>query len=233
MSIDTFQAAYFSWCPVLTRCRPPRLAVHCRGGWASTGPDRTVGEPEERARAALAGPGASSRCVPSNSMVGKGLLVGDAALRPAHCPKFLPVTSGKCFVMLSTAYNRCGVFAGIGSILTGGDKMAIAWQPADEDVLKLRFSADYPIVLGVRRGGACLHVIQCIILLITYSITKYPGKFGHICTRVCGARLRHDSNDASVIYGACRLPRAEKGLSQQKVSTSTEVYGVQPKVYGH
>ena len=108
--------------------------------------------------------------------------------------------------------------------------MAIAWQPADEDVLKLRFSADYPIVLGVRRGGACLHVIQCIILLITYSITKYPGKFGHICTRVCGARLRPD---ASVIYGACRLPRAEKGLSQQKVSTSTEVYGVQPKVYGH
>ena len=113
---------------------------------------------------------------------------------------------------------------------TGGDKMAIAWQPADEDVLKLRFSADYPIVLGVRRGGVCLHVIQCIILLVTYSITKYPGEFGHICTRVCGARLRPD---APVIYGACRLPRAEKGLSQQKVSTSTEVYGVQPKVYGH
>ena len=100
-------------------------------------------------------------------MVGKGLLAGGAALRPTHCPKFLPVTSGKCFVMLSTAYNRCGVFAGIGSILTGGDKMAIAWQPADEDVLKLRFSVDYPIVLGVRRGGACLHVIQCIILLMT------------------------------------------------------------------
>ena len=83
---------------------------------------------------ALAGPGASSRCVPSNSMVGKGLLAGGAALRPAHCPKFLPVTSGKCFVMLSTAYNRCGVFAGIDSILTGGDEMAIAWQPAYEDV---------------------------------------------------------------------------------------------------
>ena len=118
----------------------------------------------------------------------------------------------------------------IGSILTGGDKMAIAWRPADEDVLKLRFSADYLIVLGVRRGGACLHVIQCIILLITYSITKYTSNFGHICTRVCGARLRPDT---SVIYGGRRLPRAEKGLSQQKVSTSTEVYGVQPKVYGH
>ena len=73
------------------------------------------------------------------------------------------------------------------------------------------FFADYPIVLGVRRGGACLHVIQCIILLITYSITKYPGKFGHICTRVCGARLRPD---APVIYGGRRLPHAEKGLSQ-------------------
>jgi len=132
--------------------------------------------------------------------------------------------------MLWTAQNRCGVFAGIGSIPMGGDKMAIAWRPADEDVLKLRFPADYPIVLGVRRGGACLHVIQCIILLITYSITKYPGKFGHICTRVCGARLRPD---AWVIYGGRRLPRAEKGLSQQKVSTTTEVYGVQPKVYGH
>ena len=38
------------------------------------------------------------------------------------------------FCMLWTAQNRCGVFAGIGSILTGGDKMAIAWQPAYEDV---------------------------------------------------------------------------------------------------
>jgi len=26
--------------------------------------------------------------------------------------------------MLSTAQNRCGVFAGIGAMLTGGDKMA-------------------------------------------------------------------------------------------------------------
>ena len=38
------------------------------------------------------------------------------------------------FCMLWTAQNRCGVFAGIDSILTGGDKMAIAWQPAYEDV---------------------------------------------------------------------------------------------------
>ena len=36
--------------------------------------------------------------------------------------------------MLWTAQNKCGVFAGIGIILTGGDKMAIAWQPAYEDV---------------------------------------------------------------------------------------------------
>ena len=41
----------------LIRCRPPRFAAQCRGGWASTRPDRTVGEPEERARAASAGPG--------------------------------------------------------------------------------------------------------------------------------------------------------------------------------
>ena len=179
---------------------------------------------------ASARPRASSRKGVLHRMAAKCLRACDSALRLAHCPTFPPVTFRTTFCMLWTAQNRCGVFAGIGSIPTGGDKMAIAWRPADEDVLKLRFSADYPIVLGVRRGGACLHVIQCIFLLITYSITKYPGKFGHICTRVCGARLRPD---ASVIYGACRLPQAEKGLSQQKVSTSTEVYGVQPKVYGH
>ena len=121
-------AAYF-WCPVLIRCRPPRFAVHCRGGWASTGPDRTVGEPEERARAASAGPRASSRGRPP-SHGGKGLLAGDAALRPAHCPTFLPVTSRKCFGMLSTAQNRCGVFAGIGTMLTGRHKTAIVLQPA-------------------------------------------------------------------------------------------------------
>jgi hypothetical protein len=63
-------------------------------------------------------------------MVGKGLLAGDAALRPAHYPKFLPETSRKCFVMLSTAQNKCGVFAGIGTMLTGRHKTAIVLQPA-------------------------------------------------------------------------------------------------------
>ena len=100
-------------------------------GWLGvhrTRPDR------RRARGACAGgfggPKATIAVRPSNSMVGKGLLAGGAALRPAHCPKFLPVTSGKCFVMLSTAYNRCGVFAGIGTMLTGRHKTAIVLQPA-------------------------------------------------------------------------------------------------------
>ena len=73
-------------------------------GWLGvhrTRPDR------RRARGACAGgfggPKATIAVRPSNSMVGKGLLAGGAALRPAHCPKFLPVTSGKCFVMLSMA----------------------------------------------------------------------------------------------------------------------------------
>jgi hypothetical protein len=53
-------------------------------------------------------------------MVDEGLLAGDTTLWPAHhCPTFLPVTSRKCFVMLSTAQNRCGVFAGIETLLTG------------------------------------------------------------------------------------------------------------------
>ena len=100
-------------------------------GWLGvhrTRPDR------RRARGACAGgfggPKATIAVRPSNSMVGKGLLAGGAALRPAHCPKFLPVTSRKCFVMLSTAYNRCGVFAGIGTMLTGRHKTAIVLQPA-------------------------------------------------------------------------------------------------------
>ena len=67
-------------------------------------------------------------------MVAKCLRAGDSALRLAHCPTFPPVTFRTTFCMLWTAQNRCGVFAGIGSILTGGDKMAIAWQPAYEDV---------------------------------------------------------------------------------------------------
>ena len=50
---------------------------------------------------------------------------------------------------------------------------------------EITFFADYPIVLGVRRGGACLHVIQCIILLITHSITKYPGQFVHMAVKRC------------------------------------------------
>ena len=51
-------------------------------------------------------------------MAAKCLRAGDFALRPAHCPTFLPVTSRKSFGMLSTAQNKCGVFAGIGAILT-------------------------------------------------------------------------------------------------------------------
>jgi hypothetical protein len=73
-------------------------------------------------------------------MVGKGLLAVDAALRPAHCPKILPVTSRKCFVMLSTAQNRCGVFAGIGTMLTGRHKTAIVLHPAGRGRYKTRFS---------------------------------------------------------------------------------------------
>ena len=57
-------------------------------------------------------------------MVAKCLRAGDFALRPAHCPTFLPVTSRKSFGMLSTAQNRCGVFAGIGATLTGRVKSA-------------------------------------------------------------------------------------------------------------
>ena len=67
-------------------------------------------------------------------MPAKCLRASDSALRLAHCPTFPPVTFRTTFCMLWTAQNRCGVFAGIGSILTGGDKMAIAWQPAYEDV---------------------------------------------------------------------------------------------------
>ena len=54
----------------------------------------------------------------------KCLRAGDSALWPAHCPTFLPVTSRKCFGMLSTAQNRCGVFAGIVATLTGRVKTA-------------------------------------------------------------------------------------------------------------
>jgi hypothetical protein len=61
-------------------------------------------------------------------------------------------------------------------------------------------------------------------------MTRHPCKFVHFHTCFCGARLRPD---ASVIYGGRPLPRAEKGLGQQKVSTTIEVYGIQPKVYGH
>ena len=104
--------------------------MHCRGGWASTGPDRTVGEPEERAWAASAGLRRAFGGPSAGPGVGKGLLAVDAALRPAHCPKILPVTSRKCFAMLSTAHNRCGVFAGIGTMLTGRHKTAIVLQPA-------------------------------------------------------------------------------------------------------
>ena len=104
----------------LIHWRPLRFAEHCRCDWASTGPDRTVGEPAERAWVASARPRASSRKDVLHRMVAKCLRAGGAALRPDHCPAFLPVASRKCFGMLPTSQNRCGVFAGIGSILTGG-----------------------------------------------------------------------------------------------------------------
>ena len=73
-------------------------------GWLGvhrTRPDR------RRARGACAGgfggPSAGLRRAFGGFGFGKGLLAVDAALRPAHCPTFLPVTSRKCFVMLSTA----------------------------------------------------------------------------------------------------------------------------------
>ena len=122
-SIDALHLAYFC-SPVLIRCRPPRFAAHCRGGWASTGPDRTVGEPEERARAASAGPGGIFGGRLRWARGAECLRAGDSALWPAHCPTFLPVTSRKCFGMLSTAQNRCGVFAGIVATLTGRVKRA-------------------------------------------------------------------------------------------------------------
>ena len=100
-------------------------------GWLGvhrTRPDR------RRARGACAGgfggPSAGLRRPSAGLRRLRGLLAVDAALRPAHCPKILPVTSRKCFVMLSTAQNRCGVFAGIGTMLTGRHKTAIVLQPA-------------------------------------------------------------------------------------------------------
>jgi hypothetical protein len=86
------------------------------------------------------------------------LRAGDNALRPAHCPTFLPVTSRNSFGMLSTAQNKCGVFAGIKTMLTGCQKPAIVCSRQYEEINKLRFS-----------GGVCMHVIQCIVLLITFQ----------------------------------------------------------------
>jgi hypothetical protein len=74
-------------------------------------------------------PRASSRKGALHRMAAKCLRAGDSTLRPAHCPTFPLVTFMTTFCMLWTAQNRCRVFAGIGSILMGGDKMAIAWQP--------------------------------------------------------------------------------------------------------
>jgi hypothetical protein len=66
-------------------------------------------------------------------MAAKCLRAGGAALRPDHCPAFLPVASRKCFGMLPTSQNRCGVFAGIGAILTRRQKTAIV---RDDFILK-------------------------------------------------------------------------------------------------
>ena len=80
--------------------------------------------------------------------VDKCLLARDATLWSAHCPTSPPVTPRKSFCMLWTAKNKCGVFAGIGAILTGRKKTAILCSRMYEEVTKLRLS-----------GGVYLHVI--------------------------------------------------------------------------
>ena len=110
--------------------------------------------------------------------VDKCLLAGDGALRPAHCPTFPPVTSRKCFGMLSTAQNRRGVFAGIGAILTWRVKIAFGLSRLYEEDNKL-----------CSPGGACLHVIRSntmyylLILLFNYKIPSYIRAHSHLLLR--------------------------------------------------
>ena len=82
--------------------------------------------------------------------------------------------------MLSTAQNRCGVFSGIGAILTGRHKTAILCNRLYEEENTLQISAK----AVVRRGGACFDVIQCIILSITRKITRYPCSFVHTADHI-------------------------------------------------
>jgi hypothetical protein len=97
----------------------PAATIFCALQWW-LGVHRTRPD-HRRAREAcvggFSGPGAIFAVRTPQRKVDKGLLAGDAALRPAHCPTFLPVIFRKCFVMLLTAQNRCGVFAGIGIIM--------------------------------------------------------------------------------------------------------------------
>ena len=75
--------------------------------------------------------------------------------------------------MLSTAQNTCGVFSDIGTILTGRHKTAILCSQLYDEINTLRFS-----------GGAGLHVIQYIVLLITHKITQYPCNFVHTADHI-------------------------------------------------
>ena len=45
--------------------------------------------------------------------------------------------------------------------------------PPVRGIIKLRWS-----------GGVCLHVMQCIILLITHKITRYPCSFVHTADHI-------------------------------------------------
>ena len=110
--------------------------------------------------------------------VDKCLLAGDGALRPTYCPTFPPVTSRKSFCMMWTAQNRCGVFAGIGAMLTGRVKTTFRLSRLYEEENKLRFS-----------GGACLHVIRSntmyyvLILLFNYKIPSHIRAHSHLLLR--------------------------------------------------
>ena len=64
--------------------------------------------------------------------------------------------------MLWAAQNRCGVFAGIGTMLTGRKKTAIAWQPA--------VGGSFGITLFRRRVLACDTMYYFINYLFYYKI---------------------------------------------------------------
>ena len=80
--------------------------------------------------------------------------------------------------MLSTAQNRCGVFAGIVAILTWRVKIAFGLSRLYEEENKLCSS-----------GGACLHVIRSntmyylLILLFNYKTPSHIRAHSHLLLR--------------------------------------------------